>query len=347
MTGRYTPQHIWRPHKTISMRYSRRALVVFFALILAIIAVGITTMVTGQYDLGLTEILASFQPDADPVNRMVVLGLRLPRLLGAIGVGMALGIAGCIFQSIARNPLASPDIIGFTTGTATGALLIILVAGQSGTAIAVGALIGGFATAILVYLVALDRGVIGNPLIVVGIAIGAMFSALNDYLLTRAELERAQVAKTWLFGSLHATPWPTTLFVAAGCLIVIPAIVFLTVRLRTLELGDDLAAGLGVPVKRSKMLLLALAVILTAVAIAGAGPIGFVALAAPQLAIRLSASAGASPINSALMGGLLVATADLAAQRLLAPLELPVGLLTGALGGAYLVWLLAREWKHH
>jgi len=182
-------------------------------------------------------------------------------------------------------------------------------------------------------------------MIVVGIAIGAMLGAVNDYLLTRAELERAQVARTWLFGSLHATTWNTATLVTIGCTVLIPLALALAHRLRMIELGDDLAAAMGLSVVRSKIMLLSVAVALTAVAIVGAGPIGFVALAAPQLARRLARTSGVGLLSSAAMGGLLVVAADLAAQRILAPLQIPVGLLTGALGGAYLVWLLALQWR--
>ncbi|WP_332716433.1 FecCD family ABC transporter permease [Pelagibacterium mangrovi] len=335
----------WRPSAGVSILYDRRTIIAVSVLVLAIFALGVVTMTTGQYQLTLAEIWRILTAPDDPVGGMIVLGLRLPRLLAAIFVGAALGVAGAVFQSIARNPLASPDIVGFTTGSASGALVIILIAGQGGMGIAVGALIGGFATALLVYLIALERGVVGQKLIVVGIAIAAMLGAANDFLITRAELERAQAAKTWLFGSLHATGWEVTTMLALGCLVLLPAILAFSDKLRILEMGDDLASALGLPLGRSKLVLLSLAVGLTALAIAGAGPIGFVALAAPQLARRLTRTPGMGVVSSATMGSLLVVAADLLAQRLLAPLQIPVGLLTGAMGGIYLIWLLAREWR--
>lgn len=336
---------VWRPFGTIAIVYDARALASIALMALAVLILSIVTMLSGQYQLSATDVWRVLTSPSEPVEGLVVLGLRLPRLVTAMLVGMALGGAGAIFQSIARNPLASPDIVGFTTGSASGALAVILVAGQSGAAIASGAILGGFVTALLVYLIALDRGIVGQKLIMVGIAISAMLASVNDFLLTRAELERAQVAKTWLFGSLHATGWTTAWIVALGSALLLPLALTLSGRLRMLEMGDDLASALGVPLKHTKIALLAIGVGLTALAIAGAGPIGFVALAAPQLARRLTRSAGIAIPSSAVMGCLLVVGADLLAQRLLAPLQLPVGLITGALGGIYLATLLAREWR--
>ena len=345
MTTPLPLRRVWRPSAGVSILYDRRAILTVALLLLAILALGMVTLTTGQYELSLSEIWTLLTAPDDPVGGMILLGLRLPRLLAAILVGAALGAAGAIFQSIARNPLASPDIVGFTTGSASGALVIILIAGQTGASVAIGALLGGFVTALLVYIIALERGIVGQRLIVVGIAIAAMLGAANDFLITRAELERAQAAKTWLFGSLHATGWETTTLLAAGCILILPASIALSGKLRILEMGDDLASALGLSLGRAKLVLLALAVGLTAIAIAAAGPIGFVALAAPQLARRLTRTPGMGILSSAVMGSLLVVAADFLAQRLLAPLQIPVGLLTGAMGGIYLVWLLAREWR--
>lgn len=317
------------------------------------LALGAATLIFGTYDItaaGVWEVLTGGGSDID---RQLILNQRLPRLVAALVVGASLGVAGAIFQSVSRNPLGSPDIIGFTTGSATGALVIILVmststgeaTGQTGPGVGAGAIIGGFFTAALVLLFASTGSGIsmGHKLVLVGIAIGAMLASVNDYLLTRADLERAETAKTWLYGSLNALSWAQVALPSVVLATLIPVTLIFTRRVRILELGDDLAAGLGLSVRGTTWLLIATAVLLTATAIALAGPIGFVALIAPQLARRIWRTPGAALVESALTGALLLALADFVAARALAPFQIPVGLVTGAVGGLYLLWMLRRK----
>lgn len=241
---------------------------------------------------------------------------------------------------MARNPLACPDLVGFTTGSATGALVMLLVAGATSAAtVAAAAVAGGALTAAL----ALRGGLTGHRLILVGLATAAMLASVNDYLLTRADLERAQAAKVWLFGSLNGVGWAQVepLLLCGAALVVAAAL--LAPRLRALELGDEVAAALGSPVRRDKLALIALAVALTGLACSVAGPIGFIALAAPQLGRRLARAPGMSLAAAAATGALLVIVADFLAQRLLSPFQIPVGLVAGAFGGLYLASLLASE----
>jgi len=163
---------------------------------------------------------------------------------------------------------------------------------------------------------------------------------VNDYLITRGDLEKAEAAKTWQHGSLNALSWNQMSVQAVLLLVAIPLVLMLTHRLRVLELGDDLAAGLGLPVKRTVNMLVAAAVLLVAVAISVAGPIGFLALVAPQIARRLWNTPGMAMWHSAL---LILVLADFVSARALAPFQIPVGLVTGALGGVYMLWLLYRQ----
>lgn len=245
---------------------------------------------------------------------------------------------------MARNPLASPDLVGFTTGSATGALVMLLVAGATSAAtVAAAAVAGGALTAVFVAALALRGGLTGHRLILVGLATAAMLASVNDYLLTRADLERAQAAKVWLFGSLNGVGWAQVepLLLCGAALVVAAAL--LAPRLRALELGDEVAAALGSPVRRDKLALIALAVALTGLACSVAGPIGFIALAAPQLGRRLARAPGMSLAAAAATGALLVIVADFLAQRLLSPFQIPVGLVAGAFGGLHLASLLASE----
>lgn len=282
--------------------------------------------------------------NADPLARLILVDLRLPRVLAAATAGACLAAAGWIFQRLSRNALASPDIVGLTTGSATGGLVVLLMLGASPAAVPVGTLAGGFFTVALVYAVAARRGLQGQWLILAGIAVAAMLAAVNDYLVTRADLDDAVAARMWLHGSLQGVSWlqVATLVVLGSLLLVAAALQARNLDL--LEMGDDLAAALGLQVKSAKLGLLAVAVALTALVIAMAGPIGFVALVAPQLARRLCGGRSHLP-SVALTGAVLCLVSDWIARSALAPFQIPVGLVTSLLGGAYLAWLLAHQWR--
>ncbi|WP_329059943.1 FecCD family ABC transporter permease [Amycolatopsis sp. NBC_01480] len=329
----------------IVLRVRPRAAVVIGLLAVVAVAVSGYAVLTGSYRLSPGDALGTFVGGGTATDRFFVLQQRLPRAVAALLVGAGLGCAGSLFQSVSRNPLGSPDVIGFTTGSATGALLSLLVLGPapgSGTGVGVGALIGGLVTAGAVYAISSVRGAGGRQqLVLVGIAVGAMLASVNDYLLTRADLDAAETAKSWLFGSLNAISWPQVVPAGVALAVLLPFAVPLGRPLRLLEMGDDFATALGVRTARVRWQALLVGVLLTGAAVAVAGPVGFLALAAPQLARPLLRSSEAAPLTSAVTGAALLAAADLGAQRLLTPFQIPVGLVTGALGGAYLAWLLA------
>lgn len=328
----------------LALPYHRPSVIYGLAILALAFIFAVATLLGGQYGLAPGHVWAAFSGQSDPIEALVILGLRLPRLWAALLVGMALGASGAIFQAMSRNNLASPDLIGFTTGAATGALVVIVLVGETNAGIALGSLLGGFGTAALAWMLAWSKGLRGDRLILVGIALGAMLGSINDILLTRADLEKAQAAKTWLFGSLHAVSWPVVWPLCAAMALLLPLALLLAPKLRLLEMGEELAGGLGLAVNRARLALLAVAVCLAAAAIAAGGPIGFVALAAPQLARRLTRAPGIGVGTAALTGGLLVLIADLVAQRALAPFQIPVGLVTGAIGGLYLAALLLSDW---
>ncbi|MFD5555279.1 FecCD family ABC transporter permease [Streptomyces sp. NPDC127068] len=329
----------------MSVRLHPRSLTVGTLLTLAICAIGLVSLTTGSYSASPADVFATLVGDGRPGIDFIVRELRLPRLLVAVLVGAALGLGGAMFQSVSRNPLGSPDVVGFTTGSATGALVVILLLGGGLRATAFGAVVGGLLTAALVYVLAFRRGARGFRLILTGIGIAAMLNALNAYLLTRASLNDAQTAQLWLTGSLNGRRWDHVVPLALALLLLVPVASALGRRMALLEMGDDTARARGVPVEPTRLALLVTSVALTAVATAAAGPIPFVALAAPQLARRLTGSPGSGLLPAALMGALLLTAADLATQRVLAPTPLPVGIGTAALGGLYLAWLLGRQWR--
>jgi iron complex transport system permease protein len=290
-----------------------------------------------------TLAVAVLAGSGDPAAEFIVETLRLPRVLTALLVGGAFGIAGAIFQSISRNPLGSPDVIGFTMGSVTGAFVVILVLDGSSFEIALGAVAGGMVTAVVVYVLAFRHGLQGYRLVLVGIGISALLQAANSYLITRATRDDAFAAAHWMIGSVNGRGWEHVWPVSAALAVLVPLALVLARPLTMLELGDDAARALGVNAERSRLALVFVAVGLTAVATASTGPISFVALAAPQLARRLTRAAAPGLVSAALMGALLLAASDLVAQRLLS-VDLPVGIMTGAVGGLYLGWLLFRRW---
>ena len=327
----------------VSWVVHRRELIVVGALVAVIVGVGAFALTQGEYRIPLDKLLAAFTGTGSESVVRIVLEWRLPRVVIAVVGGIALGLSGAIFQSITRNPLGSPDIIGFNSGAFTGALIVTLVVGGNYAAMVSGALIGGLATALVVYLLAWSRGVQGFRLIVIGIAISAVLNAFNDYLQLRADLNAAIAAASWGMGSLADLGWQDVVPVTIAVAVLVPLLALMSRRLGMLEFGDDIANALGIPVERTRLLLLVIGVALTATVTAVAGPIIFVALAAPQLARRLTKSAGITLVPSAAMGAALLLVSDVVAQRIIAPAALPVGAVTVTLGGIYLIALLITQ----
>ena len=296
----------------------------------------------GDFPVDMRDVLASVFGNGNPDTHFIVRTLRLPRTLCAALVGASLGLSGTIFQSLARNPLASPDIIGITAGASTAAVALIVVVGAGSTTVAFGALGGALATALTIYLLAYRRGLSPYRLVLVGIGVGAMLTAVTAYLLTWARVNDAQRGYLWLTGSLNARSWPHLRPLALACLVLVPVALVLARPLRALQLGDDTARGIGVRLDASRAALLVTAVSLAAIATATAGPIAFVAFVAPPIARRL-VRAPLTMVPAALLGALLLVLADVLGRRAFAPTELPVGIVTGIVGAPYLLFLLARS----
>ncbi|APT85299.1 hypothetical protein CAQU_09710 [Corynebacterium aquilae DSM 44791] len=330
----------------ISLRLGRRAVISTAITTLAALLAGAIALTLGDYHVPISDVPAALLgQSADRMTNFFVGQMRAPRVLLALIVGAALGVSGGIFQTLTRNPLGSPDITGFTTGAATGALIQIIVFHAGALATSFGALIGGLATGILVYLLARGGSMNGTRFVLIGIGVAAILQGINTLLIVKGSLAAAQTAAIWLSGSFNATTWNTTYVVTALVLILIPIALYYATPLSIMTCGDELATGLGVPVARTRIVLLAVAIALVAVAVAAAGPIGFVALAAPHIARKISRTSGAGLLGAAATGALIVITSDIIAQRIFAPTQLPVGVVTGVAGGCYLVWLLANQWR--
>ncbi|WP_239575001.1 FecCD family ABC transporter permease [Actinokineospora baliensis] len=327
----------------LSVRLHRRPLLVGAVLFVALVVAAALSLTTGDYPATVSDILRTLFGQGPPGLELVLNRFRLPRLLVAIGVGAALGAAGAIFQSVSRNPLGSPDVIGFTTGSATGAILVLLIYRDAQISVAAGAVVGGLVSAVAVYLLAYRRGVQGFRLVLVGIGISSILAAVNSYMLSRASIQEARLAQLWQLGSLNGRTWQQVTPLWTSLAVLLPLTLLLSRRMPILAMGDPTAAALGIPPERTRLSLILTGVALTAVATAAAGPISFIALAAPQIAARLTRSPTPGILPATLTGAVLLVTADLAAQRLIPSLQLPVGLTTGATGGAYLIWLLATQ----
>jgi iron complex transport system permease protein len=310
------------------------AVVVFF-----LFCVGIAI---GDVSIPLTDVLRALAGTGDVGTWLVVHEFRLPRALAGLLVGVAFGISGAIFQTITRNPLASPDMIGITQGAGAAVVAGIVLGWGSGLGTQTLGLAGAVGTALLIYALAWKRGTTGYRIVLVGIGIAWICTSITDYLTARGRMLEAQSALGWLVGNLNGRTWDQLGPLMWAMAVLVPAALLLSRLARTLQLGDDLARSLGTPVQRVRLALLLVGVGLVAFGTAVGGPIAFVALAAPQIAQRLVGAAWPPLVASGLTGALVVLFSDLVARELITDTELPVGVVTGVLGAPFLLWLLVR-----
>ncbi|MFJ5895105.1 FecCD family ABC transporter permease [Streptomyces sp. NPDC093064] len=327
----------------LSLRLDVRTCAVVVLLVLAALTASVVLIGTGDFPIPASDVLRTLVGQGGQGQEFVVRELRLPRVLVGLLVGGCLGVGGALFQSVSRNPLGSPDVLGLSQGSAAGALTVIVLFSGSATAVTLGALVGGLVTGTAIYLLAWKQGVHGYRLVLVGIGVSAVVTAVNGYLITKADFVDAARAVVWMTGSLNGRDWTQVGPLAVLCAVVLPVVLVNARALRMLEMGDDVSYALGVRVERVRLLLMGCAVLLVAAATAAAGPVSFVALTAPQLARRLTCSPGPNLVPSLCMGAALLVTADLTAQRAFGADQLPVGVVTGVLGGVYLLWLLVAE----
>jgi iron complex transport system permease protein len=327
----------------LSVRLDVRATVVVALLMLAALTASVVLIGTGDFPIPAADVVRTLFGEGDAGQEFIITELRLPRVLVGLLVGASLGLGGALFQSISRNPLGSPDVLGLGQGATAGALVMIVLFSGSAGQVALGALVGGLVTGFAIYVLAWKRGVHGYRLVLVGIGVSAIVTAVNGYLLTKSDIVDAARAIVWITGSLDGRDWAQVWPLAALCAVLVPLVLSQARGLRLMEMGDDISYALGVRVERVRLLLMLSAVLLTASATAAAGPVGFVALTAPQLARRLTRSPGPNLVASLWMGAALLVTADWISQRAFGADQLPVGVVTGVLGGVYLLWLLVSE----
>ncbi|MQA11644.1 MAG: iron chelate uptake ABC transporter family permease subunit [Pseudonocardiaceae bacterium] len=316
-----------------------RAVLLILASAIGCILATIAAIMLGDYPVPIGQIIPILSGTDLGFATTVVLEWRLPRAVAAIVFGSALGISGAIFQSVTRNALGSPDIIGFNAGAFTGAIISIGFLGGSQATTTLLALAGGGAAAFLVYALAFRRGVSGPRFVVIGIAVSMALIALNTLLVLRMEQQVATAAMTWGQGDLENIRWREVAPMCAILAVISMLAGMLSSRMRQLELGDEAASAIAVRIEPARLALIAVGVALTATVTSVCGPIAFIALAAPHLARLVAGSAGTSLTSAAAVGALLLSTCDFAAQHLL-PVDIPVGVVTVVIGGGYLLWLI-------
>ncbi|MFE5245175.1 MULTISPECIES: FecCD family ABC transporter permease [unclassified Streptomyces] len=319
-------------------RRSALAAALLVPLLAVLVALAVMASSTG---MSLSQTLSGLLGTGDAGTVMIVRDFRLPRIFAGLMVGAAIGIAGCLTQTLAGNRLATPDLVGVNDG-ATAAVIAAAAGSTTGM---VGdwwlGPIGAVAAAAIVVLCAGGAGTAGYRVLVTGIGVSTFIGAVSDLIMSRENDNTAGGVFLWTVGSLNGRDWGVGTPLALVLLFLVPLALAVGHRLQLLRFDDDVAASLGVDLRRLRACALALAVALAGTAVGVGGPIAFVALAAPILAQRLSGPTRVPVMGSALTGAALIAAAD-ALGRVAAPVELPVGVVTSVLGGPFLLWVLFR-----
>jgi iron complex transport system permease protein len=340
----------------LAVLVDRRTALVTVALLSGVAVLSLLSTAVGTRLLPVSDVLAGLAGTADRAVNLTVRDFRLPRTAVAVLVGMALGVSGALTQAVTRNPLASPDVLGVVTGASAGAVAVIITAGGatagyggtaarlSQVAVPLGAVAGALLSAALVLGIASRRiGALPGTqrVVLVGILLNAVFLGLVQWALTVGDVDQATKAAVWLTGSLHGRGWEHVTAVGTALVVLLPLALLLRRPLEAVALGEDVAASLGVPVRRLRFVLFAVAFALAGTAVAAAGAISFVALLAPALA-RRATRRSAPLLPSALLGAVLLLSADLVARRALPGHELPAGAVTALVGAPVLLLLLLR-----
>ncbi|EHR62684.1 FecCD family ABC transporter permease [Saccharomonospora cyanea] len=332
----------------LSLTFRPRVVAVPLVGVGVLLAVSSLNIALGSAQIDVLDVLRTLAGGGDRRENGIVFDLRLPRTLAGALVGAAFGLAGALFQSIARNPLASPDILGVTWGAGAGAVAVIVLGGTRGQVsglvaelgVPLAALVGGLVAGVALYALSWRRGIDGYRMVLVGIGLSAVFYNLVYWLLTVGDVDDATRATVWLVGNLADAGWEQIGGVSIALTVLVVTALVGAHTLGGLQFGDDTARGLGIRVDAARGTMLLLATALAAVATATAGPIAFVALATPQIALRLARTAQPPLVGSLVLGATLVVSADLVVRLVSA--SLPVGVLTAILGAPYLLYLLVR-----
>lgn len=331
----------------LSLRVDRNVPFILLGLAMISLLVLILSVGYGDYPISVFNVSKTLLGlnTEHPDHIFVIYTLRLPRVITAFLVGMALAIAGTILQGLARNPLAAPEIVGIEAGAGLAAVsLIVLFPSIPVFWVPIAAFAGALIAALLVYGLSWNGGSSPIRLILVGVGIGAIADAFTSLMITFGNIYDVSQALLWLAGSVYGRTWEHIQSLLPWLIIFVPVSLVYARELNTLNLGDSVARGLGSAVEWQRGMLLLVSVALAGASVATAGTIGFVGLMAPHLARQLVGTAHEGLIpTSALLGGLIVALADLLGRSLFAPIELPCGVVTAAVGAPYFLYLLYRN----
>lgn len=320
----------------------RRRTIITSILIALVAVVFAVSLMWGETVYSPSEVLAVIRGEDVPGASFTVGVLRLPRATMGLLAGIAFGAAGVTFQTMLRNQLASPDIIGISSGASAAGAIGIVVFGMGQSQVSVLALVTSLTVALLIYLLSYKGGFAGTRLILIGIGFAALLQSVVTYALSQASTWDLPTATRWLTGSLNGATWERTTPLALTVVLLIPIMLIFGRSMNVLRLGDETAKGLGVKVNTTRIVMIVCAVILIAVATSACGPIAFVAFVSGPIAARIVGPGGNLTIPSAAVGALVILTADLVSQYFLGT-RYPVGVLTGALGAPFLIYLLARS----
>ncbi len=336
-------QHV-KELRTRARRRPRRTIAV---LAVAVLGIFLVRILLGSYTVTLPDFVTILQGgtiEGARGARFIVMEDKLPRAVLGLLVGMAFGASGAIFQLLLRNPLASPDVIGISTGASLGAVLGIVYWGATGFSLSIFAVIFSLLIAVGIMMLSSGRGNVGNRFILMGIGVSALAGSIINYLLSRMDLNSASSAALWMTGSLSSANWDRISILLAALAVIIPLVVLFHSRLHVMAVGEDLAHSLGLNVTATRWIFIVLGVLLAAVATAATGPIAFVAFVSGPIARRLIGGTH-SLVASALVGAFIVLLADFIAANYIASGSMPVGVLTGVFGAPILIWLLIRSQK--
>lgn len=320
----------------------RREFVVLGVVLVLLVALVLVGLGVGEIPLSPVQVAGALVGHGDTVSDFVIGQLRGPRVFGAILVGASLAVAGGIVQSVVRNPIASPDVIGITSGASASGLTAIVLFGASGGTLFSVVLVGALVVSLVIAGLAWRRGITGNRVVLVGIGVAAICLSITGWMLTSGTVTQAGTALLWLSGSLNAVDRNLVGVLAIAFVVLMALALLQSPRLTVLTLGDEVASGLGLRPNRAKVLLLLTAVCLTAAAVATAGPVSFVALMAAPIARRLVGGGRVALGPTAAVGAAITLASDLIAQFAIPGNALPAGVVTGVIGAPYLLWLLAR-----
>lgn len=319
------------------------SMLIIFVFFLSII---LLSLCLGEEFIALPQVILALFGRGDQSSLFVVEILRLPRVLMAAMVGAALASSGLVLQSMIRNPLASPDIIGITGGASAAAVcfLSFFATAMGIVWLPIFAISGALLAALLIYVLAWNSGVTPMRLVLVGIGVSSAMGAVTTFVIAASPLSTSITAYIWLTGSVYGASWVEVKALLPWLLVSWPLALYLARRVNTQELGDQVATGLGISVQKLRLSLLFLSVVMAAPAIAYAGAVGFVGLIAPHIARRFVTRSFALllPI-SALVGACLVMLADLCGRLLFQPLDIPAGVFVSAIGAPFFIYLLYRQ----